>query len=725
MADNSSFITGAAKGAFVDALEGLPRWATEKTALKISGILQQQVKALNALLKNGGTGGTSGMNAQDAAKFESELDKFLKTIAANNKEEEKALKRAKDREKADKKALFGVKEFDNKWQKAAFVLDGLAVVGKKVLDAEKQYLKTYDEMYRSGVNVLAGQNETSDGFTALNHVVALTGIRLETLQAVAQKYSTSINAYGFNKFAKTLATSTKQLGELGFSSKESANLIGAYTETAQNYSDMRGRSEKEMSADVIKFGTTITKLSLATGVSRDQMLNNAKAISKSSDISLLYSRYGKDAADKMVAFASSFPDQALGKELVTMAADTVPALNSTFQELAKTGLGSFGGQLQSVMRNAAASGEDSVVTRKKIASLMETITPAQKEFMRLQAQAGNASAQHAQEFLNNLSQDGRGLSQATDSQVDAAIKTQAAIAKLDTQMEKFSAATQAAFSPTIDQVNILTKSMTLLNDAIYGVINATNSEARSWVGAGAIAAGSLATGALMMGKAKTLWNLGKGATGATGAVAGGGAAAAEGGALAGAAIKGKSLLAFGMLIRGALGAAGDYALGKAGVGKDAAGNDIKLDKTQDDANWEKMTSTEKAISGAARGIEKVGDLFLLDNLSRQAASERIAKETAGLYDRKNTSIVKSPAPSTINSPSAVPVTPTSEWDNNTTPSTGMPTAPMAPSMDKSKAGPDINSILTAQTNLLEQIRLASVKSVEVNENILKYTRNRT
>ena len=87
------------------------------------------------------------------------------------------------------------------------------------------------------------------------------------------------------------------------------------------------------------------------------------------------------------------------------------------------------------------------------------------------------------------------------------------------------------------------------------------------------------------------------------------------------------------------------------------------------------------------------------------------------------SILKSPVQSTINSPSAVPAKPNEPEKNQ--PASTTPNTPSSPSMDKSKAGPDINSILTAQTNLLEQIRLASVKSVEVNENILKYTRNRT
>ena len=684
MADNSVFITGAAKGAFEDALATLPPWATEKTANKISGLLLQQVKILNDINKasgKGGSGGTGGLSPTDQTKYTSELEKALKLIIANNKEEEKALKRHKEREAADKKALFGVKEFDNKWQKYQFVLDGLAVVGKKVLDADKQYLKTYDAMYQSGVNVLAGQNEFTDGFQALNHVVTQTGVKLETLQEVAQKYSSAINAYGFMKFAKTLSISTKSLTELGFSSKASADLIGSYTETAQNYSDMRRRSEQEMADDAIKFGANITKLSLATGVAREQMLANAKAVSKSSDISLIYAKYGKAGADKMLAFASSFPDQGLGKELVTMAADTVPALNATFQDLAKSGLGQFGGQLQAIMRNAA--NEDPLVTRKRIASLMDTITDGQRQFIRTLVQGGVQSATHTQDILTNLTQVSHGLGEASGKQVDAAITTESSIAKLDTQMERFGASMQAAFSPTIAQINKLGTALESFNDVIYKVINHTDAETRSWAGVGLMAASGAAGAMGTYGTAKTIMNLFKGARTA-GAVAEGGAAA-EGVAASGAV---------------AGGASAATVLGVAAAGIFAAYETSRLGMALKDL-WD------------AKHHEGV-----------KLNAETQARIDSGELEKRKAEL-NTPARSTISSPSASKSSSNSEWDDDSTPSAGMPTIPMAPGIEKTRSGSDINNTLVAQNNLLEQIRLAAVKQVETSESILKYTRNKT
>ena len=103
-------------------------------------------------------------------------------------------------------------------------------------------------------------------------------------------------------------------------------------------------------------------------------------------------------------------------------------------------------------------------------------------------------------------------------------------------------------------------------------------------------------------------------------------------ALLGSAITGKGLIGAGLTIAGvaAGGAAIDYVAGRFGVGKDAEGNPLKIDESQDDANWNKMSRMQKIQSGLARGIEKVGSALFMDNMANQARSDRINKETAYL-----------------------------------------------------------------------------------------------
>jgi hypothetical protein len=81
------------------------------------------------------------------------------------------------------------------------------------------------------------------------------------------------------------------------------------------------------------------------------------------------------------------------------------------------------------------------------------------------------------------------------------------------------------------------------------------------------------------------------------------------------------------------GAAVDYGLGKLGVGKDKEGNDLQIDKKQDDANWAKMSMGQKIQSGVGRGIEKVGSALFLDNMSREAQADRVKNETEYFKDK--------------------------------------------------------------------------------------------
>ena len=80
----------------------------------------------------------------------------------------------------------------------------------------------------------------------------------------------------------------------------------------------------------------------------------------------------------------------------------------------------------------------------------------------------------------------------------------------------------------------------------------------------------------------------------------------------------------------------DTGLGKLGVGKDAEGNDLAIDEKQDDANWDKMSTGGKIMSGAARGIEKVGSFLGLDSLTRGARADRIKSETEYLKNKETT-----------------------------------------------------------------------------------------
>lgn len=68
-------------------------------------------------------------------------------------------------------------------------------------------------------------------------------------------------------------------------------------------------------------------------------------------------------------------------------------------------------------------------------------------------------------------------------------------------------------------------------------------------------------------------------------------------------------------------AAADTALGMMGVG----GKQINDD--QDEENWNRMSTFQKAQSGFARGIEKVGTVFGMGNVANEARYNRVMSET--------------------------------------------------------------------------------------------------
>lgn len=149
--------------------------------------------------------------------------------------------------------------------------------------------------------------------------------------------------------------------------------------------------------------------------------------------------------------------------------------------------------------------------------------------------------------------------------------------------------------------------------------------------------GASGGGGSIVGDAVDLLGKGKGGVGksigsrALGAVKGIGSSALSLGKAALSTTAGATVAAGATMA--AVGAGTDYVAGKFGVGKDEKGEDIKIDETKDDANWNKMSFGEKVQSGLARGIEKVGDVAFLGNMSRQARADRIAKESA-YFDKK-------------------------------------------------------------------------------------------
>lgn len=186
-----------------------------------------------------------------------------------------------------------------------------------------------------------------------------------------------------------------------------------------------------------------------------------------------------------------------------------------------------------------------------------------------------------------------------------------------------------ALGGMLDKINGLTQEFPRLATAAYGAATALGAIAAAGIGAGIMGAlgkgGGAAAGGGLLSRL-----FGSGAVPAATTVAAGGTAAAQGaavaGAAAGAAASGGMLakvanVAKGGAIMAGMGYATDAAAGALGAG----GN--KIDEKQDDENWSRMSTGQKVMSGAARGIEGIGSLLFLDNIVNSARASRIKSET--------------------------------------------------------------------------------------------------
>lgn len=801
MADNSTFITGTAEGAFTAGFNELPAWATEDTLNSIKGILKKsfdvQSKTLQTLLKCACGEGGKSMSPDDAKKINDELERLGKNLKRTNEEDAKKRKRDKLRDKQEEDTLTRGKRLKTTEEKVTFVLTGLAAAGSKILGVNKDYINIYDSMYRSGLNVMNGNDSTADGFEALNQMVNLTGLRLETLQKVVEKYSNTVNAVGMAKFSKTLAMANTQLQALGYSSEQQAELIATLMESETGYTDIRKRTATQLSQDAVKLGTQLTKLSQTVGLSREQMQDNLKTNARAADSTMVAARFGEEAAMRVNQFVAGFKDQNLGKMFQQMAAATDPIFTQAYKDLQDSGLGVLANQLGQLAKDSKVL--DPVESQRRLDSIINNLDQGIINGLQPLIDSGQSYARESLSLVAGLQQQGRNVSQATKEQQANATKTQASIAALKTEGERLAATLQKAFLPLIGIVDIFTKGLSILNNTIDYVINMFSAETRSLAGIGIIIAGF---GSAIMGGMKIInaftGLFGKGAGIIGKAVSGIGSAIGRiGGMLtrfAGpvAAIYAAFQLGTSIgetiyeMITG-VEFAYDYIEIITGMFSDLSGWISGIFKGVKDSiggvfgsigGWftDTFKGFQNAISSATdlvsnalsdignsllkslpilgtigdyimKGVDYFANIFnhvsmfvesfgdVLTGFLKSVASKFANKMSFGLFGSDESQVVKeekskvtkisvttTPAPSTITSPSAIPA-PSSAPEAARMQSNGDSSSSPAAAIERPARNADINKLLNHQGLLLEQILIGTNSLVDVNKDILRFSRN--
>jgi hypothetical protein len=307
---------------------------------------------------------------------------------------------------------------------------------------------------------------------------------------VAEKYASTINAVGFTKFAKSISMANTRLQELGYSSEQQAELIGTLLDAETGYVTTRNKSAGEIARDAVRLGGQFDRLGKTVGMSREQLAENLKATAKSTDAAMIFARFGREAADAVSKNAAGIKDAGLRDMLVELAAAANPAQVKGYNELVQAGLGDVAEQMNQLSKGMMSL--DPVEFQKRIASMgqyLEQQTGRMGNLANLKGLGGDEAAA----ALNGLYQQARNVSDATVGQADAARKTEASIARLQTEIESFSATLQKAFFPLTEQVNMAGEAFRFLNSNIDKAIAAIEAETRSWIGVGLAVAGLVAT----------------------------------------------------------------------------------------------------------------------------------------------------------------------------------------------------------------------------------------
>jgi len=475
MADNSVFITGAADGAFESALGDLPPWASEKTAENIQDILGKsldiQHKTLAQIVKTAMSGGTA-LTPADAQKINVELKAWLKNLKDGNAQDPKRRKRNKDEEDESGKRKKRWNKDKDIFDSKIFIDAALIKAGLAIKATFEDNVKTFNALTESGLNVISGFAGQLDGFQSLRQLTAETGVRFTELAASMQKYSSAVNSFGVGKFAKTVGMASANLTKFGFSSKESADLLGSYLNIQQQTSDVNKKTSDETVEGLHKFGANIFKLSQATGISRTAIIANAEAISKSTEANLLAGQIGGTAAEGMSTFLASFKNQDIARQIMKLLTDPIKPLNETFMNLQKVGMGGFAQSFTTF--SAGLKGMPAEMQEQQMKEYIKAHRgelEAEKQRLALLKQAGVEGAAASLDFIVGITQQADAIKFLNKADMDRLMASNKASKDLSTAWEKLKSLMQRAFGPTATMLGVFTKVLNAIIIPIEFVID--------------------------------------------------------------------------------------------------------------------------------------------------------------------------------------------------------------------------------------------------------------
>jgi len=467
-------------------------------------------------------------------------------------------------------------------------IDRLRKEGRHAEAAELEAKAQATAKFRDTMSNLVGPEQTAQimrvirtgVYDGVSGPMANLGLDFEQIRSnLAQGKDGMAEAAGFADQLR--GAQDKMLTNFGqaalFLDDESFKSVGGNLESLSRLSDTYGKTNEEMLAQAKKLQEDRKK-----GSPMDDAIEKARAFER--NLQQRYQEFLINGIKKAAALLNATDLNKLANDAMALAAKA--------SKIALVGLGAATGLLIAMKIKEKLAAHEARTAQREFTRALRDSTAAMRDMARASRSAGAADRQEAA---------GSRSARAADAQ-EARASNQARAA----DVAEARASTGAARADTAEA------------RASTAAARADAAEARA---SAAAARADLAEARASDAAARA--DMREAASGG-----GGGGKGGRGGGLGG------------LLARGAMAIGFDQVLGQFGVGDMTNVDEAQL-QAQDDQNWERASTWEKIQSSIPRGIEHLGKLFMLDNISNQARMDRIKSETE--YLNKTYGTVKPPA----------------------------------------------------------------------------------
>jgi len=268
--------------------------------------------------------------------------------------------------------------------KAAIGIASLGVVAGAAYGKLMNMIDTFGDVSKSGVRMEGGIGGTIQASANLN-------MSLSKFAEMTTQYTRTMNKVGIKGFTKTVSTMSTGMRQFGYTTSESAEFLAGYLETQRMQGVLGQQSEAQRASSAKELMKQTDELSVAFGTSKDEILSG---LNKAYDDPQIKATLRSLPQEAQKAFRKSqvflnAASPALASSVAEMVGSAVPTMTSSFQTAVQAGVPG----VATAMQEYAQKIKDGTETEADRRKMLQKMAHADVGILRIQAAAGNASAQ--------------------------------------------------------------------------------------------------------------------------------------------------------------------------------------------------------------------------------------------------------------------------------------------------------------------------------------------